>query len=473
MKKFLACSLASASLFFTSLAARPLKEPEFKLIKFSPPKIDCRALQSGATLFILEDHELPLIQLTAFIRTGTMFDPETEVGLGSLCGALLRAGGTTKRKVEKIDEELEFMGASLESGIDVESGSVSLSILSKDLDKGLNLFFEMLTSPFFDKKKLEIEKAKLIETIRRRNDDPFQIARREFRKLLYGNKHPLSRTQEISDIKKISRKDLFNFYKRYYFPNNMMIAVSGDFSSKEIIQKLENHFDSWQKGKVEWPSVVSLKDKEKILKKTRDVGYAEKKLNQASVLLGQLGIKRHNPDRFALEVLNEILGGSSSSRLYKEVRSRSGLAYWVGSSFSEPYDYGIIAAGCQTKSETAGQAIRSIFKQVENLRDALVSEEELKAAKEALINSFIFRYNSAQAIVSQKMNLEYFGFPKDYLETYTQKIEQVTAGQLLEVARKYLKPEEMTLMVVGDQASFDVSLKEFGAVKLIDLKGDE
>ncbi|MBI2119752.1 MAG: insulinase family protein [Elusimicrobia bacterium] len=473
MKKFLSWFAISFSLFFTALDAHPLKEPEFKSLKFLPPKIESHSLQSGATLFMLEDHELPLVQLTALVRTGTMFESEREVGLASLCGALLRAGGTTKRKVEKMDEELEFMGASLESGIDLESGSISLSILSKDLDKGLNLFFEMLTTPNFDKKKLEIEKAKIIETIRRRNDDPFQIARREFRKLLYGSKHPLSRTQEIPFIKKISRKDLFNFYQQYYFPNNMMIAISGDFSSKEIIQKLENYFSFWKKEKKELAGVFSLEEKERFLKKTRGVGFAEKKINQASILIGQLGIKRHNPDRFALEVLNEILGGSSSSRLYKEVRSRSGLAYWVGSSFSEPYDYGIIAAGCQTKSETLGQAIRSIFKQVESLRDSLVSEEELKTAKDALINSFVFRYNSSHAIVTQKMNLDYFGFAKDYLETYTQKIEEITASQLLEVARKYLKPEEMTLMAVGEEASFDVPLKEFGTVKPIDLKINE
>jgi predicted Zn-dependent peptidase len=325
-------------------------------------------------------------------------------------------------------------------------------------------------NPVFDDKKLEIEKAKIIEGIRRRNDEPFQIARRELRRMIYGNAHPLSAFPEIAGIRSIRRADLVDFHRKYYHPNNAMIAVSGDFDPGELMAKLESALRGWTPAPVSLPPAPSV-GAERLDARGRSVGYAAKSVNQASVLVGHLGVKRHNPDRFKLEVLNEILGGSGfSSRLMQEVRERQGLAYWVGSSFSEPWDYGVIAAGCQTKSKTTGKALEAILREISRIREKPVSPQELQLAKDSLINSFVFRYASAQAIVGQTLALAYFGYPPDYLETYTSKIAAVTSDEVWDAARKYLRPDDLRIVVVGDEKTFDGPLSKFGPVQSLDTR---
>lgn len=467
----LAAALIATVLLIAPLRADPPKGLKFPALQFTPPKVEKRLLSCGATVYLLPDRELPLINVSAVVRTGTMYETPEETGLASLCGALMRAGGTETLAPDAMDEKLEFVGASVESGMDVEQGGASLSCLTKDFDATLSIFADVLMKPAFNKEKLEIEKAKLIESIRRRNDDPFQIARREFRKLLYGPDHPLSRTTEIAVIKKIKPADLKRFYSVYYHPNQMMLAVSGDFEIEPMVQKLEAAFKAWRPASVAFPAVRTVAAPDQT--QTR-VGLAEKSVNQASVIVGHLGVKRHNPDRFALEVMNEILGGGSfSSRLYKEVRTKRGLAYWIGSNFTEPFDFGTMAAGSQTKSESAGETIDAILSEMNRIRAESVTPQELALAKDSIVNSFVFRYASSHAIVSQKMALDYYGYPEDYLETYTQKIAAVTAADVLVAARKYLKPEQITFMVVGDGKKMNLNPAKLGTVFPIELKTAE
>ena len=463
--------LASALLVLTTLSwAAPPGKLDFPPLKYSPPKIERAVLKCGATVFLLPDHELPLINLSAMVRTGSMFEPADKTGLAGLAGSLLRGGGTLTRSREEMDELLEFIGASVETGMDVESAAASLSCLKKDFSKTLGIFSDVLQNPAFSVKKLEIEKAKVIEAIRRRNDEPFDIARRQYRLAIYGPSHPLSRTPEIPEIRSISRADLAEFHKKYYKPGNMMIAVSGDFESAEMIRSLDSAFSGWTGGSVEFPKVEGVNPQMQARAGARQVICAEKDLNQSSLILGHLGIKRHNPDRFALEIMNEILGGNSfTSRLYKEIRTRLGLAYWVGSNFSEPWDLGTLAAGCQTKSQTLGKTARTVLAEMKRITQEEETEAELKFAKDSTINSFVFRFATPHAIVSQKMSLEYFGFPADYLETYTGKIRRVSAGDVLAAAKKYLHPDKMVLVAVGNKKDFDVPLEEFGQVKTADL----
>ncbi|MBI3013240.1 MAG: insulinase family protein [Elusimicrobia bacterium] len=456
--------------FSAMLEARAPQELNFEPLKFTPPSIERKMLASGSTLYILPDHDLPVLKITATLKCGTMFDPPHQTGLASLCGTLVRAGGTVSRKPDALDEELEGMGASVEIGVDTELTNISLFVLKKDWEKGVEILADVLRNPAFDRKRFTIEKLKIIESIRRRNDDPYQIARREFRKLVYGPDHPLSRTVEIREIKKISLKSLKQFYARYFRPNNLMISISGDFETDTIVKKLESAFREWKPSPIQFPEVLTVQ-KTVPSDLPRTVGLAEKSVNQSSIIVGHLGIKRHNPDRFALEVMNEILGGSSfTSRLYKDIRSRQGLAYWIGSSFSEPWDYGTIAAGCQTKNQTVVLTIRSILKAMEEIRNVRVSEEELKNAKDSIINSFVFRYASSHSIVAQKMSLDYFGFPQDYLDTYIEKIAAVTSEDVLKTAQKYLHPKNLTILVVGQKKDFDGSLDEFGNIRDLDIR---
>ncbi len=465
MKKILAALFLASSV---SSWAKPPEVLKFPDLQFTPPKVSRIVLENGTTVFFLPDHELPLINLSAMIRTGSIYEPSDKTGLAGLTGTMIRGGGTLSRKREDLDAELEFTGASVETGIGLENGSASLSCLTKDFDKTLAIFTDVLLHPDFDPKKLEIEKAKMIETVRRRNDEPFQIARRQYRKAIYGPTHALSRTEEIPEIRKIRREDLIDFYRNFFRPQNMMIAVSGDFEIPEMTAKLRRAFSGWSRGATVWPKVEKIAVKP--TPKERTVVYAQKDLNQTSLILGELGVARHNPDHFSLEVMNEILGGQTfTSRLYQTIRTKEGLAYWVGSSFSEPYDRGTIAGASQTRSNAVGRTIRLMLEEIERIIREPVSAEELDFAKDSIKNSFVFRYNSAHAVVSEVMSLEYFGFPKDYLETYTQKISAVTIADVQAAAKKYLRPSEMTLVVVGNQKDFDVPLSTFGKVVPADI----
>jgi len=216
-----------------------------------------------------------------------------------------------RQKADEIDEELEAMGASIESGMDVEYAAVSAFALKKDKDHVINLLFEILKNPKFEKEKLELEKGKMIEGIRRRNDEPFQIARREYRKLVYGPDHPLSRTKEIPILKSIKRQDLIKFHKKYYHPNNMKIAVSGDINPDEIAKKIDGLLKKWPRKEIIYPKVREVKESE-ISKafsgESRDIGWAEKSLKQTSLIMGHFGIKRHDPNYlflFGLTVIKE------------------------------------------------------------------------------------------------------------------------------------------------------------------------
>ena len=464
---FIALGLSAA------LRADPPPGLDFPPLKFVPPAVETRLLSNGATVFILADHELPLVNVTAVFRGGSAYEPADRAGLTDLAGTMIRAGGTRSRKPEDMDETLEFIGASVETGIGAEQASASLSVLKKDLKVGLEIFADVLRNPAFRGKNLAVEKAKMIEGIRRRNDDPFGIARRELRKMVYGPDHPLAAVPEIPAVKKYSRKDVEKRYERYFHPDNMRLAVSGDADPDEIVRYLEEVFQGWKAGMAPLPEPKSIDPRARDLalaRTARLVGYAPKDLNQTTILLAHLGIKRHNPDRFALEVLNEILGGSSlSSRLFKEVRSRRGLAYWVGSSFSEPWDYGTIAAGCQTKSESAPQAARSILAEIERMRTEKVGADELELAKQAIANSFIFRYASSHAVASERMSLEFYGYPPDYLDKYVPRILAVTADDILDAAKKYLRPGAMVLMAVGP-SSGEGGLKEFGIPARVDIR---
>lgn len=466
MKKLLLAALMAAPAF---AHARPPQDLKFPPLRWNPPEVARRVLSNGATVFLLPDSELPLVQITALVRTGTMYDPPALNGLAQLCGTMLRAGGTRARKVEEIDEKLEYVGASVETSMDMETGQASLSVLRKDLDLGLEIFADVLMNPAFAADKIEIEKAKMTETIRRRNDEPFQIARRELRKMIYGPTHPMSRTPEIPTVRRITRDDLDQFYRRYFAPNNTMFAVSGDFKTEDMVAALEAAFSRWRRQPVTFPEVEKVAPM--LPTDPRTVGLVDKPLNQASVLMGHLGVKRHSPDHFALEVLNEILGGSAfSSRLYREVRTRRGLAYWVGSSLSEPYDLGLIAAGCQTKNQTASEAVQTILDEMARIKTAEVSADELKLAKDSLINSFVFRYASSHAIATQTMTLEYFGFPRNYLDTYTDRVADIDAKAVLAAAKKYLHPDLLRIVVVGDAKQFDAPVSQFGELKTLSIE---
>ena len=456
-----------------STFAKPHEELTFEPIEFNPPVPEKRMLSNGMTLYLLEDHELPLFNINGLIKTGDIYDPADKVGLSSIFSTVMRTGGTVSREPDMLNEELESMAASVEVGMSREYGTINLSTLAEDIEKGLEIFADVLRNPAFREDKLELRKQQSIERIRRRNDNPIQLALRNFSALLYGTDHPFGWYTEIEGIESITADDLKAFHAKYYHPDNMMLAITGDFDTETLIAQLEKVFEGWESADIAFPDVPSVDPTPK-----PSVNYIFKDLPQSVMLIGHFGIKRTPdfPDFFALRVMNDILGESGfTSRLMREVREKHGLAYMVGSMMPTTYytNPGVWFAYSQTRTDKTAEAISLIIDVVKGLRDTPVPEAELQRTKDSLINSFVFGFESSAQIAFQQMMLAYRGFAPDFLETYTDNIAKVTAEDVQAVAQKYLHPDALTIVTVGNKANFDRSLDEFGEVNEIEIKQPE
>lgn len=438
----------------------------FDPIVFQPPKAERRVLSNGMIVYLMEDHELPLIDLQVSIRTGEIYEPAHQIGLAALTGSVMRSGGNLSHSSEKLDEILDQIAARMSVGIGRTSGSASLNTLKKDFDFGLKLLTETLIFPAFEEDKLSIAKNRVLESIRRRNDRASGIATREFFKQLYGTDNPYARESTVETINAITRDDLIAFHQEYFVPNNMMLGVTGDFDLDQMIKKLEKTFAGWEKKPVDFPKVAAVRERKK-----GAVYKIKKAISQTQVRIGHLGIKQDNPDFYALSIMNDILGaGGLTSRLFQDIRTRQGLAYSVGSAFRPgKLERGFFLAYGATRAEKTLQAMTTIIQHIGEIREGLVSDEELKRAKEAFLNSFIFSFSSPAQIVGRQISLEYYGLPGDFLEQYRANVEKVTKDDILRVAKKYLHPDRLIVVAVGDESLFDKPLSELGQVEEIVL----
>jgi predicted Zn-dependent peptidase len=275
-----------------------------------------------------------------------------------------------------------------------------------------------------------------------------------------------ARHTEYSTIDNISRDDLVTFHKKFYGPNNMMLAVWGDFDTEQMIEKIEQAFAGWQKVDLQLPKKPNVQYE---FRKTVNV-VRKDDVNQSNIYLGHIGGLMSDPDYFALIVMNKILGGGFTGRLFKNVRSREGLAYSVFGSYSANYDYpGEFYVGCQTKSESTVKAIRAMIKEIEKITESEVTVEELALAKDSFLNSFVFNFDTTGEIVNRLMTYEYYGYPANFLLQIKQNVEKITKADVLRVAKKHLQPDTLQILAVGRPDDFDEPLSALGPVNEIDI----
>jgi predicted Zn-dependent peptidase len=447
--------------------ARHYKELDYpKLGEVKAPNVERVVLGNGMHLFLLEDHELPLINLSAMIRVGSVYEPADKIGLAAMTGTVMRTGGTTSMTGDEIDEQLERIAASVETSIGLNSGSAFMSVLKEDIDTGLSILADVLMNPAFREDKVELAKIRHRSMIARRNDQPRSIAVREFVKLIYGPESVYARHTEYATIDNISREDLVAFHRKYYGPNNVMLAVWGDFSTRVMVRKIEEAFKGWEKVDMELPKAPQVQYE---FRPTVNL-VRKDDINQTVIYLGHVGGLMSDPDYSALTVMNHILGRGFTGRLFKNVRSRLGLAYAVWGRYSAEYDHaGVFYVGCQTKSEATVRATRAMMREVKRITESEVTDEELALAKESYLNSFVFRFDSKDKIVERLMTYEYFGYPPDFLDTTRDNVEKVTKEDVLRVARKHLRPDKIQILCAGRTQDFDEPLSVLGPVREIDI----
>lgn len=453
-----------------SPGAEAVEAISFPPLKLTIPRVGREVerieLPSGLILYLMEDHTLPVFDLVATVRTGSLYTFREMPGLAGFAGGQMREGGTETLTPEELNRRLEHMAASIETGAGTESLSASLSCLSKDMDEGLKLFAEVFLRPRFDEAKLELAKQRHAESLRRRNDQPGAIAHREFEKLLFTEGHPYGHELRESEARAISKEDLKGYHARYVRPNNTMMAVVGDFDRATILKKLDEVFKGWEPAEVDLPKPQPVAERE-----VSGAYLGVKDIPQARIVLGHYGTDRSNPQRYAITMMNYLLGGGGFvSRVLRRVRVEEGLAYAVGTSFpTEGPVTGTFRAVGQTKTATVEEAIEIILEEMERIRREPPSAEELGLAKEAFINSYVFKFTNPVGNVVKLMDLEFYGYPSDYYETLLDKYRSVTPEDIRKVAEEYLHPDKVAIVVVGPKELMNGGLKDLGPVKELDL----
>jgi zinc protease len=450
----------AAAKHYTELQFAPLAE-----IKL--PEYERFVLDNGLVVYLMEDHELPLVSGTALIKTGSRLEPIEKTGLAEIAGSFMRTGGTLNHPPDKLNEILEQRAASVETDINQTAGSASFDTLTEDLETVFGLFAEVLREPAFTPEKLELIKTQVKGSIARRNDDPNEIASREFKKLIYGEDNPYSRTVEYETLDKITREDVVKFYQQYYYPNNMILGIVGDFNPQEMRSLIEAKLGDWQpNGKIintELPEVSPAN--------LGGVFFVNQpQLTQSSIRIGHLGGTFKNPDYGALSVMNGVLNGFGG-RLFNELRSRQGLAYSVYGFWSPRFDYpGVFISGGQTRSDATVQFIKALETEIKQIQNQRVTQKELNYAKESTLNSFVFNFQSPSQTLSRLMRYEYYGYPADFLFSYQKAVKATTTADVQRVAKKYLKPENLVTLVVGNETAIQPPLTQLTAeVKPIDV----
>jgi predicted Zn-dependent peptidase len=440
----------------------------FKSVEFSPPDPERVVLDNGMVLYLLEDHELPLVTITATMRTGSWLDPTDKIGLAAMTGAVMRTGGGGGLSAEQVDAELEQFATDVSIGIGRQSGSASLDVLSKDVHRGLEIFAGLIRTPAFEPARVELARLQAIEGIRRRQDNPGSIVGREFAKMLYGADHPSARESSVDSIKRLTRDDLISFHRNTIHPNGMILGVTGDFKKDEMVQALREAFGDWKKGTVPELKIADVPEVELSRPVVRFVG---KDTSQTHLRVGHLSIKENDPDYVALAIANDILGGSSfRSRLFNDVRTKRGLAYSVGSRLNTGmHDQGVWLMRAETKLTSTEEVIERFVANIERMRADQVTDAELAEAKEAYVNSFVFSFASPSAIVSRLVELEYDGLPKDFLQQLRAKVLRLTKEDILAAAKKHLRPDRLKIVAVGSGEALPKALATFGDVKEIKL----
>ncbi len=448
------------SLFVVSHAPAQIPDHPDKLafqpIAYTPP--DARAhrvvLRNGMVVYIAEDQTLPLVNITLLVRTGNYLEPADKTGLASLTGAQIRRGGSASLTAEQLDERLDFLAANVTTGIGDTSGQASLNCLRDNLDESLRLFVELLKQPRFQEDRLRLAKEQALQELKKRNDDAADIEQVEWNALLYGERHFTNRFVTPATLGAIRRDDLVAFHRRYFHPANMIAAVSGAFTRAEMIRKLETAFANWPGEKPAVPPVPA-----EIETAPPGLYRIEKDIPQGRVTLGLPAVRRDSPDVYALEVMNEILGGGGfTSRITRTVRSNEGLAYQAGSGLRFGLYYpGSFRAVFQSKSRSVARAAELVLEEIAKIRDGAVTDEELDTVKRNLIETFPGNFESKAQAMSIFAADEYSRREATYWRTYRDRIRAVTAADVQRVARTHLVLEKMVILVVGNQKEIDLA----------------
>jgi zinc protease len=450
----------------------------FKELRYHPPgPADYRhKLRCGVTAYVAENPELPTFELTVLVRTGSIYEPREKAGLADMTAYLMRNGGVQTMTAKELEERVALLAGEISVTMEASRATARLFCLSKDMDEGLELLTKVLRTPVFDQGALDRYRADVLSEMKQRNASTRAIESREWLFLMYGE-HPCTTPHRRTEqsVNSITREDLIAFHEMYFFPKNFIIAVSGDLKTDQVLTKLDNMFTGWPDHELSPPTIPDM------IPDPKPGVYmiGKEDVNQSRICIGHIGVKRDIPDRYALMVMNDILGGGGfTSRIVRRVRSDEGLAYSTGSTFERPVEYpGTFRAWLQTKHATGAFGARLIVDEIKRIQSEKCDAETVDNSKASLISNVVNPFNSRNSIVNTFADDHYTGRPDDYWQDYTKNIEAVTQADVLAVAQKYLHPHKLVFLIIGDPEAVEKGsdkhserLSDFGEITILPLR---
>ena len=439
-----------------------------EILKVNLPKGQEATLPNGLRVIVLESHRVPTFTMQMVVLSGGLSDPADYHGLSTFTAALLREG-TKTRKSKDIAEQADTIGATLTagSGLSTFTTNVTTSGLVDNLDQALDLFADVTLNPTFPQEEVDKYKARQLQQMMFQRSIPQFLAQERFQRAIYGD-HPAGMlTPPMDSIKKISSADLAAFHAKYYRPNNAILTIVGDVTMKELLPKLTKAFGGWEKGDVPATNVPAAPSQ----------GAAQIQLInrpgsvQTVLQLGALGIERTNPDYFAVNVMNQILGGGPTGRLFMNLREDKGYTYGAYSSFGGSKYRGTVNASSEVRTEVTEGAMKEFMYELNRMRDEKVSATELENAKRAIVGSFALSLEQPAALLNNIVILKLYDMPADYWDTYPAKIMAITANDVQRVAQKYIDMGHLQVVAVGDASSTRSILAKYGTVQEFDAEG--
>ncbi len=420
-------------------------------------------LSNGVTVLLIEDRSLPFVTGRIYLPAGSIYQPADKVGMSGIFSSVMRTGGAGSRSADQVDETLETLAATVSVSTDNLFTSVAFNTLTENLDQVLEIWADVLIRPRFAQDRLELEKGRALEAIRRRNDQPTQVAVREFlRRMNEG--HPAGLVSSAASIQSITRDDLLAFHGRFFKPNVAVMAITGDFNTQEMVAKLERALQGWQRGEVTLPTFPPPNPKPSIY-------FVQKETNQSVIYMGNPTVTAFAPGYSELDLASRVLGDGFNSRLFVEVRTKRGLAYATGGAQTQGFGWpGFFYGASISRVEKTAEVIELMLAQFRDLRDRPVSQEELELFRNNILNAEVFRFTSKQAVAERIARTQMLGLPADYYEQYIRQIQAATPADLQRVMQQFVSPDRFVIVVVGDQRQFDKPLSTLGNVVNVPLE---
>ncbi|MGM0506786.1 MAG: M16 family metallopeptidase [Bacteroidota bacterium] len=435
------------------------------------PEIDRRVLENGATIYAMEDRTLPLVTINLIARGGRFLVPASKAGLDRLLEEGLMAGGTERLGPHEFRTLLEGRAATLSVSMGVTTTRIRLQFLREDMELLAPLLTELIQSPRYPESEVGRALVQAETAVSRQNEDPVEIARREFRKLLFGEESVLARVPTYETLDGLNRASVQELHEQIFQAPNLHIGISGDLDRPEMLSVLEDLMSGLPSGE----SVdvdVRVEPVERRVEESDSVVYlAEKRdINQSTVFLGHAGGRQSDEDLPAQELFNQIFGGGFSGRLFQNVRSEKGLAYAVFGSYGHQVHYpGIFASGALTRSETTVDAVLAVQEEIRRLREESVPDEELSEAVDRYVNQQIFEYEDRESQLLELMQNRLDGLPERWTEQLLESVPDVTAEEVRSMAHERIDPDKWIILIVGNPDELGESLDTLGRVVPVDI----